>query len=593
MVVSSSSPQAAASSAIVTATAVTTHQFLRLVLIWSPLSLVSAARSGHARNACDHNLEQFHYYSRHGGNLTLERTVAKYRDTHMVASAAISLTAADPHGQLGRPAGTVSAVIRLYDTLTRQVTELQPRTPGEVSIYVCGPTVYDVPHLGHARTALTYDVLCRYLRWRGLTVRMVSNITDVDDKIIARAAEEGSTEEQVAARFTDVYLRETAALGVAEPDERPHATGYITEMVDFVEELLRRDAAYVIDGAGVYFDVSRYPDYGRLPRRRPDELRDSAGARVAVDERKRDPLDFALWKAAKPSEPVWDAPWMPGRPGWHIECVAMSLGLLGDGFDIHGGGSDLIFPHHENERAEAEAAGRRFARLWMHSAMVNVGGEKMAKSAGNFRTLADVLALYDPRALRLAMLQAHYRSTMEIDEAVLTAATAGIERLDAFARRIGAFEASGTPKGTDATGTVDTDAGREAFVEAMTNDLATPGAVGAIFELLRGGNVALDRGEIEEATAALATVRDLAAALGLHVGPAPLDAGAPSDRGLTDSVAGSGAMSDAAIQQRVDERQTARAARDYATADRIRGELADLCVEVEDTPAGTVWRRVT
>ena len=408
----------------------------------------------------------------------------------------------------------MSAVIRLYDTLTREVTELRPRTPGEVSIYVCGPTVYDVPHLGHARTALTYDVLCRYLRWRGLDVQMVSNITDVDDKIIARAAEEGRTEEEVAAQFTDVYVSETTALGVAEPDERPRATGYITEMIDFVGELLRKDAAYVIDGAGVYFDVNRYRDYGRLPHRCPDELREGAGARVAVDERKRDPLDFALWKGAKPGEPDWEAPWMRGRPGWHIECVAMSLGLLGDGFDIHGGGSDLIFPHHENERAEAEAAGRRFARLWMHSAMVNVGGEKMAKSAGNFRTLADVLARHDPRALRLAMLQAHYRSTMEIDEAVLAGAAAGVERLDAFARRVSALGEIEEPDETTAT-----DAARTAFVEAMDNDLGTPGAVGAIFELLRSGNVALDRGKAKAAAAALDTVLDLMARWACTLGP--------------------------------------------------------------------------
>ena len=246
----------------------------------------------------------------------------------------------------------------------------------------------------------------------------------------------------------------------------------------------------MIDGAGVYFDVARYPDYGRLPHRQIAELRDSAGARVAVDERKRDPLDFALWKAAKPGEPAWDAPWMSGRPGWHIECVAMSLGLLGDGFDIHGGGSDLVFPHHENERAEAEAAGRRFARLWMHSAMVNVGGAKMAKSAGNFRTLADVLAVHDPRALRLAMLQAHYRSTMEIDEAVLAGAAAGIDRLDAFARRVGALGEVDAPEQIAAT-----DGARTAFVEAMDNDMGTPAAVGVIFDLVREGNICLDRGK--------------------------------------------------------------------------------------------------
>ena len=388
----------------------------------------------------------------------------------------------------------MSAVLQLYDTLSREVVELRPRTAGEISIYVCGPTVYDVPHLGHARTALTYDVLRRYLMWRGLRMRMVSNITDVDDRIIERAAAEGSTEEQVAARFTDVYVREIGSLGVEDPDERPLATAYITEMVSFVEELLARGAAYVIDGAGVYFDVTQYPDYGRLPHRHPEELRAGAGARVAVDDRKRDPLDFALWKAAKPSEPTWDSPWMPGRPGWHIECVAMSLGLLSDGFDIHGGGSDLIFPHHENERAEAEAAGRRFARLWMHSAMVNVGGEKMAKSVGNFRTLAEVLTKPDPRALRpralrLAMLQAHYRSTMEIDEAVLAGAAAGIDRLDAFARRVGALREVDTTEQIAAT-----DAARTAFVEAMDNDMGTPAAVGVVFDLVREGNICLDRG---------------------------------------------------------------------------------------------------
>ena len=459
----------------------------------------------------------------------------------------------------------MSAVIRLYDTLSREVVELRPRAPGTVSMYVCGPTVYDVPHLGHARTAITYDVLYRYLTWRGIDVTVVSNITDVDDKIIERAAAEESTEREVSARFSDVYIRQLGALGVAEPSARPRATEYVPEMVSFVELLLARGAAYVIDGAGVYFDVARYPDYGRLPGRDPEELREGAGARVAVDERKRDPLDFALWKAAKPGEPTWDSPWMAGRPGWHIECVAMSLGLLGDGFDIHGGGSDLIFPHHENERAEAEAAGHRFARLWMHSAMVNVEGEKMAKSAGNFRTLADVLAVHDPRALRLAMLQAHYRSTMEIDDAVLASAAAGIERLDAFARRVGALGAVGA-----AGSTTDTDAARAAFEEAMDNDMGTPSAVAAIFELLRKGNIALDAGDSDAAAAALDAVRGLTGALGLS---------------LQDS------SPDEAIQQRVDERQAARAARDYAAADRIRAELADEGIELEDTPGGTVWRR--
>ena len=306
-------------------------------------------------------------------------------------------------------------------------------------------------------------------------------------------------------------------------------------------------------------------------------------------------MDFALWKAAKPGEPAWDAPWMSGRPGWHIECVAMSLGLLGDGFDIHGGGSDLVFPHHENERAEAEAAGRRFARLWMHSAMVNVGGEKMAKSAGNFRTLADVLAVHDPRALRLAMLQAHYRTTMEIDEAVLAGAAAGIGRLDAFARRVGALGEADTTEQIAAT-----DTARTAFADAMDNDLGTPAAVGVIFDVVREGNICLDRGETAAAAAALATVRDLSGALGLRLYAGSLDAVGTLHGGPPGSLVGAASLGpspsdsseDDAIQRRVDERRAARAARDYATADRIRDELTGIGVELEDTPGGTIWRRV-
>ncbi len=479
-------------------------------------------------------------------------------------------------------------MLRLYDTLRRELVELHPRTPGQISMYVCGPTVYDVPHLGHARTAVTYDVLRRYLTWQGIDVTLVSNITDIDDKIIDRAAAEGSTELDVAARFSAIYVSQMAALGVETPSAQPRATEYVVEMVSFVEELLQHDMAYVIDGAGVYFDVAQYPDYGRLPGRRLEELREGAGARVAVDERKRDPLDFALWKAAKPGEPTWDSPWMPGRPGWHIECVAMSLKLLGDGFDIHGGGSDLIFPHHENERVEAEAAGHRFAQLWMHSAMVNVEGEKMAKSAGNYRTLADVLDVHDPRALRLAMLQTHYRTTMEIDETVLAAAKAGVQRLDAFARR---FE---TLKDVKAPGnTAETTAARSAFIEAMNNDMGTPTAVGTIFELVRCGNVALDAGEPEAAAAALATVRELAHTLGLPVGPTDAATTLHSElSGPTVSRASLSPSPDESVQRRVDERQAARVARDYATADLIRSELAAEGVELEDTPTGTVWRRI-
>ena len=487
-------------------------------------------------------------------------------------------------------------MLKLYDTLTRQQTELRLRQPPEVSIYVCGPTVYDVPHLGHARTAVTYDVLHRYLSWRGFEVRMVSNITDIDDKIIARAAEEGSTESELAKRYEEVYLAEMGALGVGEPCVRPRATEYVEEMVDFIGNLLERGVAYVIPAAGVYFEVSKYPDYGRLQHRSLDDLRLGAGVRVEVDERKRDPLDFALWKAAKPGEPVWESPWMPGRPGWHIECAAMSLGLLGDGFDIHGGGSDLIFPHHENERAEAEAAGHGFARVWMHSAMLNVEGEKMAKSVGNFRTLGDVLRSHGPRALRLAFLQSHYRSTMEIDASVLAGAAAGVERLDAFERRMRAA-GEGFRKNRDDAGSGKGNAGRsgeragnggetgiagemrDAFAEAMDSDLGTPAALAAIFDAVRKGNVCLDENKPREAKESWGVVRELSRALGL---------GSEEEERSGRRASG---VSTQEVNRLINQRKEARKRKDFAAADAIREDLRRWGIELEDTPSGeTIWR---
>ena len=497
-------------------------------------------------------------------------------------------------------------MLRLFDTLTRRQTELHPRKPGEVSIYACGPTVYDVPHLGHARTAVTYDVLCRYLTWRGFEVDLVSNITDIDDKIIARAAAEGGTETELAKRFENVYLAEMRALGIGEPRVRPRATEYVEEMVSFIGKLLERGAAYVIPDGGVYFEVSKYSDYGRLPDRSIDDLRSGAGARVAVDERKRDPLDFALWKAAKHGEPAWDSPWMLGRPGWHIECVAMSLELLGDGFDIHGGGSDLIFPHHENERAEAEAAGHRFARIWMHSAMVNVDGEKMAKSAGNFRTLGEALSAYGRRALRLAFLQSHYRSTIEIDASALAGAAAGIERLDAFERRMKAADedgregqgnagsgdggASQAEDGKADEGTVESrdrngsQAGmaeeiRNAFTEAMDSDLGTPAALAVIFDAVRRGNVCLDENKPQEAKEAYHLVQELSRSLGL---------GSEAEERTGRMASG---LSVQEVNSLVREREGARKRKDFAAADAIREDLRSRGIELEDIPSGeTIWR---
>ncbi len=462
-------------------------------------------------------------------------------------------------------------MISLYDTLTGEVRPLKLREPGRVALYACGPTVYDHPHLGHARSALTYDVLRRYLEWRGLEVRHVANITDIDDNIINRARDEGSTESEVAVEWEAVYVDAMAALGILAPHDRPRATEWVTEMVDFVAQIMDAGAAYATS-TGVYLRVRDVAGYCDLVRRDLDDLRASAGARVEVDEAKEDPLDFALWKAAKPDEPSWPSPWGPGRPGWHIECVAMSLGILGEDFDIHGGGNDLVFPHHTNERAEALAVGRPFARHWVHNAMLNIEGTKMSKSLGNYRTVVEMLDEHpdNGRAFRLLVLQTHYRKTMEVNPDLMAAARSACQRLDALARRAPVLD---SPPGSGSGGELDASA-VDAFRAAMDDDLGTPQAVAVIFDTLRRANVSLDRGD-DDARALTATVIDLASALGLAADAAGPTAG-------TD---------DAAIEDLVSRRQAARAAKDWAAADSLRDELSALGVVVEDTPAGPIWRR--
>ena len=458
-------------------------------------------------------------------------------------------------------------MMRLYDTLRGEIRPLDLRDEGRVSLYACGPTVYDHPHLGHARQAMTYDIVRRYLEWTGLEVHHVANVTDIDDNIINRATREGSTEPEIAAEWKAVYDAAIFdALGILRPQDRPHATEYVDEMVAFIETLVDNGSAYVTD-SGVYLRVHSVDDYGGLVHRSIDDLREGAGARVEVDEDKEDPLDFALWKAAKAGEPTWPSPWGPGRPGWHIECVAMSLGVLGDGFDLHGGGTDLIFPHHTNERAEAIAAGREFARHWMHNAMLNIGGEKMSKSLGNFTIVQDLLDEHplNARALRLLLLQTHYRKTMEINADVMDQARGGVERLDAMARKAGAA-------GVDPVGApLDDDAVR-AFRDAMDDDLGTPEAVATIFETVRRANAALDDGD-DSAASLVATVVDLTGALGLTIGAATTGA------------------DDAEIDALVAARTAAREAKDFAEADRLRDELAARSILVEDTPTGPVWHR--
>jgi cysteinyl-tRNA synthetase len=454
-------------------------------------------------------------------------------------------------------------VLRIYDTAAGAKVDFVPRREGVVSMYVCGPTPYDVPHLGHGRTAINFDTIRRYLRWRGYRVTYVSNVTDVEDRIIARAAERGTTEPELAREYEDVYWEQLDRLNVQRPDEMPHATEFIAEMQKLIGDLIARGHAYVIEGQGVYFQVETWPAYGALSHRSVPELLESAGARVEVDERKRSPIDFALWKAAKPGEPSWPSPWGDGRPGWHIECSAMSLEILGEQFDMHGGGDDLVFPHHENEIAQAEGAGHRFARHWLHSGMVNTaGGEKMSKSLGNFVTLQDVLDRFDPRAFRLLVLQTLYRRQMEFGEKELLDAEKAVERLDTLVRKA---RRAGLPSTT----TADT----AAFRDAMDDDFDTPAGVAVLFDVVRQANIALDDGRADDASALVRAVWELSEALGIE----PHDDIEEFDDEIT---------------RRVSERDEARARGDWGAADRIRADLRVEGIVLEDTPDGTVWRRV-
>jgi len=444
-------------------------------------------------------------------------------------------------------------VIRLHDTALGSEAEVDLRDPGRFSLYVCGPTVYDHPHVGHGRHALVYDVLRRYLEWSGLEVCHVSNITDIDDKIIARAARDGRGVDDVAAEFEEAWYAAVDGLGVLRPHSDPHATAYVDDMVTLVGRLVDTGHAYATD-EGVWLATDTVAGYGLLARQPLESLR--SGARVGVVASKRSSLDFALWKLVPPEEPSWPSPWGPGRPGWHTECVVMSLDLLGEGFDLHAGGADLTFPHHENERAQAVALGRPFARRWMHHAFVEVGGEKMSKSLGNFTTLTDLLAANDPRAYRLLVLQSQYRKPMEVTVATLDAATRALSALDDFARRTSEL----------ALGPSDPVA-IEAFRARMDDDLDTPGVIADLADLRRRANALLDARDDLGAAPLAAAVIEITGVLGLELrGAATL----PPD-----------------VAARLVERDEARDQKDWAAADSIRAGLEADGWVVEDTPGGT------
>ena len=461
---------------------------------------------------------------------------------------------------------------RLYDSATRELVDFVPVVPGKVSIYHCGLTVQSAPHLGHIRKEVVFDVLRRWLSYSRYEVTVVANVTDIDDKILAKSAEAGVPWWAHAYAFERELHDAYASLGCLPPTYEPRATGHIPEMVELVQTLIDRGHAYpAADGSGdVYFDVRSWPSYGTLSHQRIDDMEPAADA----DPRgKRDPHDFALWKGHKPSEPAtasWPAPWGRGRPGWHLECSAMASKYLGDEFDIHGGGIDLRFPHHENELAQSTAAGQRFARYWMHNAWLTAAGEKMSKSLGNGALVGEVTRQYPPRAVRLYLVQPHYRSHVEYSDDSLAEATATLARIDSFLSRA-----------VEAIGEIASAPVPQPFAAAMDDDLGTPGAVAVLFAAIRDGNVALDAGRTDDVRRIAGEVRGMLGVLGLDPSDPAWQHGAGGDdlRPVVDGLVG----------ELLKQRQEARQRKDWAAADAIRDALATLGLKIEDTPQGARW----
>ncbi len=495
--------------------------------------------------------------------------------------------------------------LRIYNTLTRQKEPFEPLTPGQVGMYTCGITAYDLSHIGHARSALVFDVIRRYFEFNGYRVVFVRNFTDVDDKIIKRAEQEGGSAGEVSERYIAEFQKDMESLGVLPADVEPKATEYIPQMIALIERLLGRGFAYVVNG-DVYFEVSRFPHYGRLSGKNLDEL--LAGARVEVDERKRDPHDFALWKSTKPGEPSWESPWGPGRPGWHIECSAMSMEHLGESFDIHGGGEDLIFPHHDCEIAQSEAAtDKPFVRYWIHNGFVQIHQEKMSKSLGNFFTVRDIFekspygVQVTAEALRYFLLTTHYRSPLDFSDDALWEAKRALDRFYGLFQRLD--ESSGAKGPGDRLLPPLFERLGEAFRQAMDDDFNTPAAF-AQLQLLRGElNRLLETGLSKQAREqAREAFRSLGQVLGLcqlsfrewefgievRVHAAELvTVGEKVDVRVSKE-----SLADVEIEQKLAKRNEARRRKDFEAADKIRAELASLGITIEDRPDGTSrWKR--
>ncbi len=462
--------------------------------------------------------------------------------------------------------GSGHKMLKIYNTLTRQKEEFKPIHPGKVGMYVCGVTIYDHCHIGHGRTFVAFDVVARYLRYSGYQLNYVRNVTDVDDKIIKRAAETGVTCDDLTERLIGDMHADFDALGMVRPDVEPRATQHIGEIIELVQSLLDKEHAYVADNGDVMFIVDSYADYGKLSGQDLEQLQ--AGARVDVVDAKRNPLDFVLWKMSKPGEPTWDSPWGPGRPGWHIECSAMNSKHLGNHFDIHGGGSDLQFPHHENEIAQSCCAhGGDYVNTWMHSGMVMVDKEKMSKSLGNFFTIRDVLAHYDAETVRYFLMSGHYRSQLNYSEDNLKQARAALERMYTALRDLPAATAAGG----------DEQVAR--FKDAMDDDFNTPEAYSALFDLVREIN--RQKGEDMAVAAALgARLRELGAVLGiLQQDPDAFLKGDEADEEVAE------------IEQLIAQRNQARADKNWAAADAARARLTEMGIVLEDSAGKTSWRR--
>jgi len=479
--------------------------------------------------------------------------------------------------------------IKVYNTLTKKKETFIPQQQGKVRFYACGPTVYDYFHIGNARPFVTFDVFRRYLMYRGFQVLYVQNITDVDDKIIKKANDEGVSTQEVAQRYARAYLEDLQKLRILPADVNPRATAHIDEMIALVKKLVDKGFAYEIDG-DVYYDVSKFKDYGKLSGKKIDELQ--SGARIEVDERKHNPLDFALWKAAKPGEPWWESPWGKGRPGWHIECSAMSMKYLGETLDIHAGGEDLIFPHHENEIAQSEAAtGKPFSRYWLHIGFLQIRGEKMSKSLGNFLTAREVVKRHKPEAVRLFFLQKHYRSPINYTEDILSETESALNRLLNTLEKIETILGKTRFTGIEPESLTSDEksvweavqANKNRFLEEMDDDFNTAGAIGHLFEMGKQANKILEKESLSEnEKKILAFVRRTFLEF-------------DSFLGLFESNGEGGGVEEETFTQLVDlllqVRTTLRAKKEWALADDIRNGLAKLGIQIEDHKGGTTWKK--